>query len=249
MEHVNGTNPANPNNQADSDSQANRQESLPQPAHAVDAGRAFAIRHPEALHIEDETGARFLGCEQEWYGSLWQRRAGCGPTVASNMMLYLHRTGALQLPFDVTGKTGCLQLMNAMWNHVTPSPRGVNSVRRFADGLHAFSERYGYRMDCASILYPKATMKRPSFPEVVSFIADGLVLDCPIGFLNLSNGDVTNLDSWHWVTLVRMEVSQDGGRAWVEYYDGNRSEVIDLRIWCDTTRDHGGFVHFRHIGT
>lgn len=209
--------------------------------------RVFSIRNPEALHIMDETGTLFLGCEQEWYGSLWQRRSGCGPTVASNMMLYLHRTGVLRLPYDVSGKPGCLALMNAMWNHVTPSPRGVNTVQRFADGLHAFSVMYGFRLECSCFLYPQGIDHRPAFSALVDFLSDGLEMDCPIGFLNLSNGDVLDLDAWHWVTLVRMEVSEDKDRARVEYYDGNRSAMIDLRTWCDTTQEIGGFVHFRQI--
>jgi hypothetical protein len=53
----------------------------------------YAIRNPEYLHVTDEDGTQFLGCEQEWFGTLWQRRSGCGPTVASNLMLYLHRRG------------------------------------------------------------------------------------------------------------------------------------------------------------
>lgn len=209
--------------------------------------QVIGILHPEHLHLVDELGKSFLGCEQEWYTSLWQRRAGCGPTVASNLMLYLHRRGAIRLPFALSDKAGYLDLMNAMWNFVTPTIRGVNTVERFSDGLHAFGRNYGLSLDCACLKYPKKAHERPSFREVVGFLAEGLAMDCPIGFLNLSNGDVSDLDAWHWVTLVCLEVTDNGERAFVEYYDGNRTAVIDLRTWCDTTRENGGFVHFRHL--
>ena len=207
----------------------------------------YFIKNPEYLHLTDESGIPFLGCEQEWYGTQWQRRSGCGPTVASNMILYLYRRGAITLPFEVTDKEGCLRLMNAMWNHVTPSPRGVNTVRHFAEGLHAFSRMYALPLDCTCLLYPHERALQPAFSEVVDFLAEGLSMDCPVGFLNLSNGDVAELDAWHWVTLVRMELSQDRERALVTYYDGNRSAIIDLRTWCDTTSESGGFVHFHQI--
>lgn len=207
----------------------------------------FCLSNPEYLHITDAKGNIFLGCEQEWYETLWQRRAGCGPTVASNMMLYLHRKGAINLPFDVANQAGCLSLMNAMWKHVTPTIKGVNSVRKFADGLHAFAEQYGYNVVCDALLFPKKRSVRPGFSEVRAFIAEGLEMDCPIGFLNLSNGAVKDLDSWHWVTLVGMVVIEGGERACVEYYDGNRTAIIDLRTWCDTTKEYGGFVLFSSV--
>jgi hypothetical protein len=208
----------------------------------------YAIRNPEYLHVTDEDGTQFLGCEQEWFGTLWQRRSGCGPTVASNLMLYLHRRGAIALPFDVAeGKAGCLSLMNRMWNHVTPSPRGINTIQRFSDGLFAFSGMYGLRLACTCLPFDIQADERTAFREVVRFVAEGLAMDCPVAFLHLSNGDVADLDAWHWVTLVRMAVPEDGERAQVTYYDGNPSAVIDLRTWCDTTRENGGFVHFRQI--
>jgi len=208
---------------------------------------SYGLKNPDHLHILDEGGVWFRGCEQEWFSTEWQRRAGCGPSVASNIMLYLHRGGMLQLPYDLLQKEGCLQLMEAMWKHVTPTRMGVNTVQLFSDGLHAFAEQHGYRLDCEALLYARDKERRPSFQEVLSFLADGLTLDCPVAFLNLSNGEVENLDAWHWVTIVRMDVEPDNGRAHVEIYDGNVTARVDLRRWCETTTEDGGFVHFRRI--
>ena len=37
---------------------------------------------------------------------------------------------------------------------------------------------------------------------MINFVRLGLDQDCPVAFLNLSNGRLTNLDSWHWVTIT-----------------------------------------------
>ncbi len=206
-----------------------------------------ALAHPENLHVRTADGECFYGCEQAWFGTEWQQRAGCGPSVASNIMLYLHQGGKLHLPYDLPNQGGCLQLMEAMWAHVTPTRMGVNTVQLFSDGLHAFAGQHGYKLDCDALLYPKRLESRPTFAEVLAFLAEGLSLDCPIAFLNLSNGEVGNLDAWHWVTIVRLDVEDGGARAFVEIYDGNASARVDLRMWCDTTTEDGGFVHFRRI--
>jgi hypothetical protein len=212
------------------------------------AAMTYRLHHPEHLHIPDGEGELFCGCEQDWFGTEWQRRAGCGPCVASNIMIYLHAGGVLQLPYDVSGKAGCLRLMEDMWDHVTPTRYGVNTVQLFSDGLHSFAGRHGYRLECDVLLYPKKKENRPDFQKVVSFLAEGLELDCPVAFLNLSSGDVDNLDSWHWVTIVRMDADMENNQAMIEIYDGISSAMIDLKTWCATTSEDGGFVHFRRVG-
>ena len=86
--------------------------------------RSSALAHPEHLHVMTAESECFYGCEQAWFGTEWQQRAGCGPSVASNIMLYLHQGGKLHLPYDLPNQAGCLQLMEAMWGSCHTDPHG-----------------------------------------------------------------------------------------------------------------------------
>ena len=54
----------------------------------------LSIAQPDCLQVAVVQGeAPFFGCDQQWYGTEWQRRAGCGPTVAATLFYYLFRPG------------------------------------------------------------------------------------------------------------------------------------------------------------
>ena len=91
---------------------------------------------------------------------------------------------------------------------------------------------------------PDKRMSRPALSSVVDFIAKGLDSDCPIAFLNLSNGKVSNLDRWHWVTIVGLETDQDNNHVSAQIFDGGKEFEIDLKLWYETTTLSGGFVFF-----
>ncbi len=92
-------------------------------------GNALFLKHPEYLTIVDETGMRYHGADQEWFPLVWQRKAGCGPTTASNLVLYnRHQASPI-------GKTDMVRLMENMWNHITPGIMGVHLVSIFTKGL------------------------------------------------------------------------------------------------------------------
>ena len=54
--------------------------------------------------------------------------------------------------------------------------------------------------------------------------------------LGLFNGKVSELDRWHWVTIIGM----DG--PMVHILDSGREFPIDLSLWYETTKKRGGFV-------
>ena len=42
----------------------------------------YKLSHPEYLTLTGPDGTQYRGGDQEWYHDLWQRRAGCGPTLS-----------------------------------------------------------------------------------------------------------------------------------------------------------------------
>ena len=51
----------------------------------------FSLKNPESFYrIEESLENHSYGCEQEWYRSDWQKKSGCGPTTACNLLLGLY---------------------------------------------------------------------------------------------------------------------------------------------------------------
>lgn len=204
----------------------------------------ISIQTPELLHIDDH-GSVCFGADQEWYSTVWQRRAGCGPTACSHLLWYLSQTrqtcGSL-CPYDGTRRNGFLRLMEAVWQFVTPGRMGVNSTKIFQDGAAAYGNSVGVPLRCDVLDIPTLPMHRPSEPELLHFLARAFAQDLPVAFLNLSNGSLHNLDNWHWVTLVSL--NRESGVAVM--YDQRRRSKIDLSVWLRTTSLGGGFVTVQH---
>ncbi len=208
----------------------------------METGRV-ALAMPERLNIVDNEGVLTHGCDQEWYGLPWQRLAGCGPTVATNLLLYLARAGVIGLPLPVGGRQDARRLMDLVWRSVTPSMHGVNKTSHFCRGLAHFCEAHHLPLVCESLDVPRKAATRPALAEVLAFVAEALADDSPVAFLNLHNGEVENLDDWHWTTLVALETDSNGARATI--YDNGVELTIDLALWLATTTLGGGFARLR----
>jgi hypothetical protein len=205
----------------------------------------YSLTDPGRIHIADSEGKIWYGCDQEWFPSYWQRMAGCGPCVASNIILYLLRSGRIALPFGTHGKDDIIRLMQTAWEHVTPTARGLNTPELMKKGMEDFSNAHSFKLKCSLLNIPKKQAERPPFSEMAGFIAEGLASDSPVAFLNLSNGAVKNLDSWHWVTIVSLTWDRDNDSVFANVFDGEREMPIDLKLWYETTTLGGGFVYFR----
>jgi len=157
------------------------------------------------------------------------------------MLMYLHLQNRIHLPFSYHDQQGSTKLMEAVWQFITPSIMGVHTVQHFSQGLEKFAKDHAIQMSCKTLDYPRNRKKRPPTSDVIGFIAAGLDADCPVAFLNLSSGDIKELDSWHWVTIVKLQIDEttEGYRA--EAYDGDKTIWFDLQRWCETTAG-GGFV-------
>lgn len=208
--------------------------------------KAVAIGNLNLFKIVDATKAEtYYGCQQSWYPKQWQRLSGCGPTVATNLFFYLcHNQAPLQLEEKTNTKENWISLMEEMWEYVTPTRRGVNTTERFYESLQSFLKAKGLEAGYRFCNVAADKSQRPGFGEILDFIAEALTKDSPVAFLNLCNGKVENLDRWHWVTLISLDYSEDGSRAFANILDEGQIKRIDLALWFETTTLGGGFVYF-----
>lgn len=198
------------------------------------------LQAPELLHIRHQAELTY-GANQLWYGDGWQRRAGCGPTVSAHLLWYLSQTrpGCQALcPRDGSRREGFLQLMEEVWQYVTPGVMGVNSTGILTHGVARFGADRGVALHCRALDVPALPQLRPSLEELEEFLTNALDRDLPVAFLNLSNGTLQNLDNWHWVTLVEYDREDHHARM----YDQSVQSRIALDTWLRTTTLGGGFV-------
>jgi len=209
--------------------------------------RSIAISRLNSLKIYDEAAREFhYGCSQEWYATEWQRLTGCGPTAVCNIIWYLnHIRPVLGLDRDCSGKEELLSFMEEIWTHVTPSTEGIPTTRMLCDSVMAYSKAKGLTVEYWVCDVPERKAARPAWTDVVRFLERALSEDSPIAFLNLCNGDVTNLELWHWVTIISLDYAEDGTDACVGILDGGIIKIINLSQWLATTTLGGGFVYFR----
>lgn len=200
---------------------------------------------PDSLLIAAPDGRKTLGCDQEWYALLWRRRAGCGPATAANLLTYLHRAGRLALP-DGMGPEHPLALLDFCWDHITPTMRGLNTTRLFREGMDGLLARIGSPLRCRVLDVPAQAGARPGAAQAAAFSAQGLAAGCPVAFLNLSNGDVAELDEWHWVTVLGLDDAQ--GFVKLDILDNTHRLRIGLDRWLATTARGGGFVYLTGPG-
>ncbi len=196
------------------------------------------LNNPEFFEIIDENNCTiYYGCSQQWYKKKWQRMSGCGPTAASNIVLYNRKN-------NKTSKIDAMILMEEMWRNITPTFRGVNTTKIFYDGFMCYAESKSGKATFEFIDIPKDENMRPIFSQVLNFVSSSLENNIPLAFLNLCNGEEKCLDKWHWVTIISINYEEDGSSAIIEILDEGTKKIIDLMLWYNTTTLGGGFVSF-----
>lgn len=197
-----------------------------------------SVNSGEYFEISDENNCTiYYGCNQQWYKKPWQRMSGCGPTTASNIILYNKKS-------KTTSKIDSVILMDEMWKYVTPTLKGVNTTKIFYEGLKSYAKSKGAESTFDVLEVAKDKNMRPTFIDLTNFIKNSLENDVPLAFLNLCNGEEKCLDKWHWVTVVSLEYEEDGSTAFIEILDEGMKKTIDLLLWFKTTTLGGGFVSF-----
>jgi hypothetical protein len=205
-----------------------------------------SISNPDLFKILDEdTHEIHHGCDQQWYATIWQRLAGCGPTAASNLIFYLclsrNTSGSRQ---GLLNKKNCLSLMEEIWEYVTPTIHGVSTTKLFYEAVLSYAKSKGLDIQYHFYDLPKDKSCRPRLFELLQFLEEALGKDTPIAFLNLCNGAEKNLERWHWVTIISLEYKENEDYAFVNILDDGRIKKIDLALWYNTTTKSGGFVYF-----
>lgn len=201
------------------------------------------IKHPEWLQIETDK-PKLYGYNQGWYKTSFQRTRGCGPTAAAMLLLYLNRREGEPLPYKSHSISSITEVLENVWNFVTPGwLLGLNSTEKFCKGMEELFGHYGLIWQCRRLSITACKSKRKSLSQVVSFLEEGITSDCPIAFLNLHRGQVTSLESWHWIVLVSLSYDASQNCYMATCYDGGSSITFDLGHWLETTRYGGGFVY------
>ncbi|MCL2616573.1 MAG: hypothetical protein FWD96_02865 [Defluviitaleaceae bacterium] len=199
------------------------------------------ISQPYGFETYGRGGVVYYGGSQMWYSRFWQRRAGCGPTSASNIFAHLarqHANLAPLCPYDTRCKDQMLLLMQDVWRYITPTWRGVNTCKLFANGAVRYAAERGVAITPRVLEISAEAAARADSSAVVDFISKAFADDLPVAFLNLCNGALCNLDRWHWVTLIDFDIFTNIATMCDL---GNKIE-IDLGLWLRTTTQGGGFV-------
>jgi hypothetical protein len=218
----------------------------------------ISLEQPDLLLIHArDAGATTYGCDQDWYADHWQRQAGCGPCTAATVLYYLSRRRpdlARLYTAASNDRSDFMHYMSEIWHYVTPGHMGVNEASILANGVQSFAASQGIVLQSRSLRIPKLQQAtRPAFTELVAFIRQGLATDCPVAFLNLSNGQLTNLDHWHWVTITGLDCPADSalphdegqpGDMLATIADSGDYKVINLSLWYRTTLLGGAVVYF-----
>ena len=205
-----------------------------------------SITNLNAFKVLDEnTNTIYYGCDQEWYSTEWQRLSGCGPTAATNIVLYLsHTHTAFRLGKGFIRKEGVLSLMEEIWEYVTPTTEGIKTTQIFYEALLIYANSKGFDYEFAYCDVPEDKSQRLELSQVLNFLKKALENNTPIAFLNLCNGKEENLEEWHWVTIISLEHAEDEKSAFIKVLDEGQIKKIDLALWYRTTTLGGGFVYF-----
>ncbi len=196
-----------------------------------------ALKNIELLKVRDPLGGSTIGGSQLWYRERWPRMSGCGPTAASNIVWYYARSRPELCSLCNVGgadRARFTRLMDEMFTFVTPGLQGVNSAGIFTDGIARYGAARGVDLSTRVL----EAGRRVDENAVRDFIARALKLDAPVAFLNLSNGALENLESWHWVTIVALDERMTASVA-----DQGRLLDIDLGRWLKTSRLGGALVY------
>lgn len=192
------------------------------------------IKNIDLFKVKDNENI-YYGFSQGWYKDEWQRRAGCGATVASSIINYYNQIN----DYKEVEISDALKIMEELWNHLLPTEQGLNSINLFYDGIKNYYNGKEVTIDYINI----DIENKISLEKIVNFIYKELSENRPLAFLNLCNGEENNLDKWHWVVVV--EIFEENGEYFLNIIDDKKIIKINLSLWYRTIKNDGGFITFK----
>ena len=162
------------------------------------------------------------------------------------MLLYLARSRASferLYPQTVQDQAFFTTFMDQIWTYVTPGHMGVNEASMLVNGIVKYAATCSISLDATTFPIPGQKNRRKPLQAFQAFVIEGLQHDSPVAFLNLSNGGLTNLDSWHWIAITALYL-HDGEQLLAEVSDSGERKLIDLAFWYGSTRLGGAAVYF-----
>lgn len=204
----------------------------------------IGISNPNLMMIQGE-GRTSFGGNQAWYKNAWRRKAGCGPTCGANITAYLSLTNpqfkGLYKPKDMS-KNNFLHHMNDLYTYITPGAMGVNKISMFENGINKLAKDRVVSIKANTFVVESMDLRKANVDKLYTFVEKGLSENCPIAFLNLSNGSEHRLQNWHWITITQAHFLEEKLIATAS--DEGVSTTFDLRLWYETTKMHGGLIYF-----
>ena len=199
-----------------------------------------AILFPEAMClVEPVSGQVSWGANQLWYGDLWQRKAGCGPSTAASLIFYQkQKQRFLQRKPLLSSRQCLLDQMMEMWNYIQPGPGGVNRVSQFTEGLEKYRAAQNLNFEISALAIAEDPSQRCGWPQVSQFLETALKQDEPVAFLNLCAGEEKRIDEWHWVMISTLNPET----GIITFLDESKIKEADLALWLRSTTKRGGFV-------
>ena len=199
-----------------------------------------AILFPEAMClVEPVSGQVSWGANQLWYGDLWQRKAGCGPSTAASLIFYQKQKQRLLQRKPLLSSRQCLlDQMMEMWNYIQPGPGGVNRVAQFTEGLEKYRAAQNLNFEISALAIAEDPSQRCGWPQVSQFLETALKQDEPVAFLNLCAGEEKRIDEWHWVMISTLNPET----GIITFLDESKIKEAALALWLRSTTKRGGFV-------
>lgn len=140
-----------------------------------------SISNPKIFEVLDKgTHQTYYGCDQRWYTTEWQRLSGCGPSVATNIIFYLnHVQFTFGLDKEKNSKNKCLELMEEIWEYVTPTRQGIPTTKMFYEAVLTYSKAKEIDVEYSFLNVPEEQSLRPQLTEILHFIEEALLKDVP----------------------------------------------------------------------
>ena len=199
-----------------------------------------ALKSIETFRIKDADD-NYYGGNQKWLvGKEFHKEAACGATTCANILAYLsyHYEGYDGIcDFDISKKDEFTELMKAIYPYVKPGLVGIMPAD-YIKGAVEYSKDKGIELTSDLLTVPATQSKRPSFEYMSRWIAAAIEEDSPVAFLNLSSGRVKNLDGYHWVTIVAIDVEA----GMVKIVDNGRLLDVNIAKWLKRSTMGGAFV-------